>query len=156
MPDAPTAPHPVLQVIEAELDAQGLEGKERGALGAFLLAFASKVLAARPESDKPQGREAFAAWFQQRWGEPAPEGLPPQYTERNLEEAFDAGRGVVAKAINDQLARARQPLTEKRASKRDPEKAAAASEPFLQIARDAGLPLTEGPSGAWVDEPQLI
>lgn len=156
MPEAPTrdAPARVLELIEAELDARGLTGEPRGALGAVLLAFAYKLGRLKPEGEdaKPQ---QFDAWFQQRWGEPAPEGLPPQYTEKNLREAFDAGRAVVAKAINDQLERARQPLNEKRASQRDPEKAAAASQPLLQVARDAGLPLVEGPSGAWVDESRL-
>lgn len=34
---------------------------------------------------------SFGAWFRQRWGEPTPDGLPPQFNDANLREAYEAG-----------------------------------------------------------------
>lgn len=148
----------VLQVIEEHLDAQGLTGEERGRTGVVLLALAAKIqraiqasAARAPTLDSNRYRE----WFKERWGESAPEGAPPQYTESNLQEAFDAGRGAVAAALNQQLEQARQPLNDKPNNQRVRQQVDAACQPILQIARDAGLPLFAGPSGEWVDELRL-
>lgn len=99
--------------------------------------------------------DAYTTWFQDRWGEESPPGSPPQYTDANLKEAFNASAKRLAVALNDQLTKARSAHNAPRATRAAKEQAQAIERALLDAARDAGLTLYQGPSGEWVDEEAL-
>lgn len=99
--------------------------------------------------------DAYTTWFQNRWGEESPPGSPPQYTDANLKEAFNASAKRLAVALNDQLTKARSAHNAPRATRAAKEQAQAIERALLDAARDAGLTLYQGPSGEWVDEEAL-
>lgn len=104
-------------------------------------------------STLPSPAAGFDAWCEQRWG--AREDAPRHPSLTDLRAAYAAGRAQLAQAINRQLERARQPLNDRPKNERVRAQVDQACRPFLEIARDAGLPLITGPSGAWVDETDL-